>query len=268
MNIKLLITDLDDTLISERSGLTNRAIQTIAKVKSKEIKVSIATGRMHSSAFPFAKELAIVEPIISYNGALVKHMLTDEVIVHWPVKYDIAIEVLEFAKEADRYIQYYSKEEYYLYKHCDSSNIYCERTGRRGVEIKQNLLKSLDFDPTKLLIIGHDTEDTKRLYHLAVKKFKNRLNITLSSDTYLEFNNLKASKGAACEVLAQYYGYNLSDIMSIGNGGNDVDMIEKCGFGVAVENAVPEAKEAADYICPPQEEDGAIDAIERFLLNR
>lgn len=268
MDIKLLVTDLDDTLISETSGVTTRAIDAIAKVKEKGIKATIATGRMHTSAFPFARTLDIVEPIISYNGALVKHVYSNNQIIHWPVDYDYAIEVLQFAKDMGKFIQYYSTENYYVPSHCDDSVEYGRRTTTKAIETNEGLIKSLDFDPTKLLMIGSSKQDSEKLYNLAVKIFAGRLNITRSSDTYIEFNNIKASKGAACEVLAKYYGFELENVISIGNGGNDVDMIKKCGFGIAVENAVPQAKEAADYICPSQEEDGAVQAIERFLLNR
>lgn len=58
----------------------------------------------------------------------------------------------------------------------------------------------------------------------------------------------------------------MENVMSIGNGGNDVDMLEMSGYGVAVGNSEPEAKAVADYICPPQSEDGASEAIERILL--
>ena len=268
MDIKLLIMDLDDTLVSETSGISEKIKSIIDKVKEKGIKVSIATGRMHSSAFPFAKELDIIEPIISYNGALVKYLRSGEPIAHWPVSYENALQVLEFAKQKNRHIQYYSQDEYYVQEHNALSDLYCRRTGRRAVATNRELLDSLDFDPTKLLLIAENKENCEEIYNEAARRFAGILNITYSSDTYVEFNNLKASKGNACEILAQHYGYEMSNIMSIGNGGNDVDMLEKCGIGVAVGNAVREAKDAADYVCPPQEEDGALYAIERFLLNR
>jgi len=268
MDIKLLVMDLDDTLISETSGITQKIKNTIDKVKEKGIKVSIATGRMHSSAFPFAEKLDISEPIITYNGALIKYLYSNEPIVHWPVSYGNAMQVMEFARMKNRFVQYYSQDEFYIPEHNELSDLYGRRTGRRAVETKRDLMESLDFDPTKLLIIAEDAKTGERIYNEAKEKFSGILNITRSSDTYVEFNNIKASKGAACEILAKHYGYGLNNVMSIGNGGNDVDMIERCGLGVAVGNATQKAKDAADYVCPPQDEDGALYAIERFLLNR
>jgi len=268
MNIKLLITDLDDTLISDYTPVSKNVIETIEKVKQKGIKAAIATGRMHSSAFPYAKDLDIVEPIISYNGALIKHVDSDEIILHKPVNYDDAIEVLNFAKETNIFVQYYSTREYYVGRHCEASELYCSKTGRKAVAVDNELIKTLDFEPTKLLMITKNQQEGKKIYMKAKEIFGGRLYITQSSDTYVEFNNPEASKGSACRELAKYYGYDIKDIMAIGNGGNDVDMIKVAGFGIAVGNAVQEAKEAADYICPPQSEDGAITAIEQFLLNR
>lgn len=267
MDIKLLVCDLDDTLINDESGVTDRALNAINKVRENGIKVAIATGRMHFSAFPYAKTMDIVEPIISYNGALIKHVDSDEVLLHLPVKYDAAIEVLQFAKDENRFIQYYTDSGYYVKNHSDESDWYGQRTGTRAVETGEDLIKSLDFDPTKLLMMGKDKKDTLRLCKIAEEKFKEKLNITRSSDTYIEFNHIDASKGNACDFLAKHYGYNLSNVMSIGNGGNDVDMIKRTGVGVAVMNAVDEAKNVADYICPSQEDDGAAEAIEKYLLN-
>lgn len=266
MDIKLLVCDLDDTLINDKSGVTQRAIRAIAQVKEKGIKAAIATGRMHSSAFPYAKTLNIIEPIISFNGALIKHIDSDKIIMHSPVKYEYALEVLEMAKEQNRFIQYYSDKAYYVPHHCEESNDYGQRTATRAKETGEELIKTLDFDPTKLLMIAKDKDDAQKLCEMAANKFAGRLNITQSSDTYIEFNHLDASKGNACDILAKHYGYNLNNVMSIGNGGNDVDMIKRTGFGVAVMNAVDEVKQAADYICPSQEEDGAVQAIEKYLL--
>lgn len=268
MDIKLLVTDLDDTLISDTTGLSENAIKAISKAKEKGIKATIATGRMHSSAFPYAKALDIAGPIISFNGALIKGMISDNIILHFPVDYDYAIEVLKFAEETDRYIQYYSMTDYYVPEHSAHSDLYGQRTNTRAKLTHKPLINSLDFAPTKILMIGNNKDDAEKLCNMAAQKFKGKLNIVRSSDTYIEFNNIKASKTAACEALAKHYGYDLRNIMAIGNGGNDVEMLRNCGLGIAVGNSVPEALEAADYICPSQEDDGVADAIQRFLLNR
>ncbi|MBN2878562.1 MAG: HAD family phosphatase [Clostridia bacterium] len=268
MDIKILVTDLDDTLISHKSGLTKRTIDAIEKTKQYGIKTVIATGRMHASAFTFAEKLGLAEPIISYNGALIKHMLSNEVIAHYPVNFDYAREVLRFAEAAGSFIQYYSTDNYYVRQSSPKSERYFEMTGLRAIETGKKLSESIDFEPTKLLLIADDEAQEEILLEAAKKEFDGKLNVVRSSKRYIEFNNLKASKGRACKALADYYGYKLENIMSIGNGGNDAEMLKMCGFGVAVENSVPEALAAADYICKAQDKDGVAEAIERFLLKR
>lgn len=264
MDIKLVVSDLDDTLISMEQEISDRLMRAISETKKKDIKITIATGRMHSSALIYAKKFKITEPIISYNGAMIKHSLSGEILLHTPVEYKDAIEVLEFAKDINKYIQYYSQDNYYFYEHCENSDFYKQQTSILGKKTNADLTKTLDFSPTKLLMVCDDSAD--EIYDMVNKQFSHKLNITRSSQRYIEFNNIEASKAIACKALVQYYGYDIKQVMSIGNGGNDIGMIELCGFGVAVDNAVDEVKAVANYICPKQSEDGAAYAIEKFLL--
>jgi len=69
--IKLIVFDLDDTLLNSNSSISPRTYQAIQQVVAKGIKVTLATGRMYSSAIPFARSLGLEIPVISYNGALI-----------------------------------------------------------------------------------------------------------------------------------------------------------------------------------------------------
>jgi hydroxymethylpyrimidine pyrophosphatase-like HAD family hydrolase len=95
-----------------------------------------------------------------------------------------------------------------------------------------------------------------------------RLNVFHSLDILIEITSPNVSKGHALETLAAYYGIPYSEVMAIGDQDNDVDMIAWAGVGVAMGDASPKAQAAADYIAPPFDEDGAVWAIEKFILEQ
>lgn len=76
----------------------------------------------------------------------------------------------------------------------------------------------------------------------------------------------EAVKANAVRLLAERYGYNMNQIVSFGDDYNDVDMLKQCGTGVAVSNAIDEAKSAADYICESNDDDGVAKWIEANIL--
>ena len=82
----------------------------------------------------------------------------------------------------------------------------------------------------------------------------------------MEINNIRANKGDAVLALAAHLGYTADNVMSFGDGSNDVPMLRAAGLGVAMANAFDDVKTHADYITGHCDEDGVADAIEKFCL--
>jgi hydroxymethylpyrimidine pyrophosphatase-like HAD family hydrolase len=104
------------------------------------------------------------------------------------------------------------------------------------------------------------------LVHDLQAQFDDRVRVTQSLDHLVEVTAPEASKGQALARLAAHLGVAQSATMAIGDHDNDVSMIAWAGLGVAMGNASPAAKSAADVIAPPLEEEGAAWAIERYVL--
>ena len=93
--IRLMATDLDGTLVTGGHYIPERCVEAIREAKRRGVRVVIATGRMHHSAREFVERLELGdEPVISYNGAMVRMSKSDEVILHDPVPADLAEEIL------------------------------------------------------------------------------------------------------------------------------------------------------------------------------
>jgi len=96
--------------------------------------------------------------------------------------------------------------------------------------------------------------------------FWDKLHITKSKPNFLEFSHLLGNKGDALAAIAGHYGVARNEIIAVGDGYNDLEMLDYAGLGVVVGNARPEIKERADYVCRTNDECGVAEVVEKFIL--
>ena len=99
------------------------------------------------------------------------------------------------------------------------------------------------------------------------RRFIGRLSIYRSEPFFIEVMARGVDKGAAIAGLIERLGLEREDVIACGDGLNDLSMIRYAGLGVAMANAQPEVKEAADVVTLSNDEDGVAEAIERYILN-
>ncbi len=267
MDIKLLLLDLDGTLLNSREKLSQRTAAAVKNAVNNDIIVVLASGRMHASLLPYAEALNTQGPIISCNGALIKDSFNGQKIYSNPVPIKLAREVLNFASNNDMYCQFYTDKDYFIEKHCALSEQYFEITGIKGIELGGKLSEKIIEDPPKLLMIDYDKNKVKKVFGKLKKEFDNFLYITQSKSQYIEIMNKYTNKGAALLKICEIFNINPSDCMAIGDGLNDLEMIQNAGVGVAVGSAVEELKKAADIVCDTADDDGPAKIIEKYILN-
>jgi hypothetical protein len=266
MEYKLIAIDMDDTLLSDELVLPKEVKRVITKAINKGVRVTIATGRMYSSALPYIQQLELDIPIITYNGALIKEAISGEVLYHRPVLVDLAKRVSNLAMREGWHLNIYLDDLLYVNKLGDEAKIYEEISGIKPILINGEGEDLLTDSPTKLLIVGEDLEQTTRILTKMDKIFGDRLNITRSKDRFVEIMQKGVSKGIALNDLAADFGIKREEVMAIGDSLNDLEMIEYSGLGVAVANASKEVKELADHITRSNEEGGVAEAISKFVL--
>ncbi|MDJ1182122.1 Cof-type HAD-IIB family hydrolase [Roseofilum casamattae] len=273
--IELLILDIDGTIAGESNQVTQPVIDTISKVQALGIPVAIATGRMFFSACRFYQAIGSQLPLICYNGALIKHPQTEKVYRHIPVSIPLAreiIDVLETSEYRDRLgIHFYLNDQLYVRELSDDTRNYIRRSSAK-VNVVGDLRSLLDTgenaEPTKILALSADTELIAEVSaYLSQSYAETQLHFTCSTPTFLEITNPAANKGRAIQYLAEtILGISIDRVMAIGDNFNDLEMIKCASIGVAMGNSPPEIQKIADWVAPDVEDDGAIAAIERFIL--
>lgn len=264
MTIKLVAVDLDDTLLSSTRQISLRAGNAIRRAVQQGITVTIATGRMHCSALPYAIELDLDVPIITYNGALIKCSRSGKTILHRPLDADTAAGVLELFRRRGWYIQSYVDDVLYVKERDEKARYYEEIANVVAVPVGERLY-SLEGAPTKLLAVA-EPEEMREIVATVKAFFGDRIYVAASKPKYLEMTNPEVNKGRALAVLAQRLGISRSEIMAVGDSVNDLDMISYAGWGVAMGNARDEVKAVASAVTSANDADGVAEAIEKYVL--
>lgn len=264
---KLVALDLDDTLLGRDLKISTATRQVIFEVMARGVHVTLATGRMFSSALPFARYLDINAPLITYQGALVKHSQSEELLLHFPIPMEVALDIIGRVSKYGYHINVYLDDYLYVAKDTEAGRRYANlcRIPLEVVGDLQHFLVSRGKEPTKVLVISKE----ELLDELAAELkpvYGDRLHITKSKPHFLEFSHPSANKGHALKAVAEYFGASRKEVMAVGDSYNDVEMIDWAGFGVVMGNARDEIKKMADYVTLPVEEEGVRHALRKFIL--
>lgn len=261
--IKLIAIDLDDTLLRTDLTISERARRAIRQASAQGIHVTLATGRMFPSALPFAQELQLNLPLITYQGALVKYADGREV-YHRPIPLGEARRLVEFLAPYHYHVKVYLNDRLYMEKDSPEGQRYVA-LARVPISLVDHLPDVLSQEPTKIVAIAEPAQ----LDGLALdvrREFGNTVHVTKSKATFLEFSHPRATKGIALQYLAQSLGIEAQEVMAIGDSPNDLDMLEYAGWGVAMANAVQEVRQIARYVTLSNDDDGVAEAIEKLAL--
>ncbi|MBR1761009.1 MAG: HAD family phosphatase [Schwartzia sp.] len=263
--IRMIVTDLDGTLVNaayEISEENKKAVQAAAAIG---VPTVIATGRMHRSAIQYAEAVGVDAPIISYNGAIVK-TAGGELLASSCLEPQIVERVLVYVFAKGWYVQSYVGDALYYVEQTEAARVYESASKISGEAVGRGGMLARTAEVPKLLVAVPETEIADVIKELR-DKFRNEADVMQSSPNYIEIVRPGVSKARAMLALAQNRGIRAGEIMALGDSGNDIEMIRAAGIGVAMGNAISAAKDAADEVTLPCEENGFAAAVRRFVLD-
>jgi len=263
---KLVAVDMDGTLLNEKLEISARTKKAIVKAKEQQVQVTLATGRMYKSVLPFAQELELEIPLITYNGALVKDSATGEVYYHEPVPLPHAKEIIRLVKKKKVNLNLYVDDTLYVKELNEWTQAYMSIAKVEAIPVG-DLEAFLEDDPTKMLLIG-EPEELARITREIRERLEDKVEITKSKPYFLEIISWQVTKGQALKALADKFRIKREEVVAFGDSYNDLSMLEYAGLGVAMGNAPQEIKEKADLLTLSNEEEGVADVLERIVLRR
>lgn len=268
MKYRLLVTDIDDTLLTTDKRITDKVKEAIIKAQEKGVKVAIASGRLPIGVRPYAEELGICERggcYLAFNGGLV--LDAEGSILHSNVldrKYLPAI--YNALRSYDVTVLVHTHDKIFTDNN-QNSYAYTEPEAlHQPLYLLNDLLTDVDWDLHKILIAG-EPELLKEVEPVLNARFGDELDIFLSAPWFLDVMPKGVNKGVGVKYLAERLDIPMEQVICCGDSYNDLSMIKMAGLGVAMHNAEDALKDAADYITAHDcDHDGIAEVVEKFIL--
>ncbi|MDR4945179.1 Cof-type HAD-IIB family hydrolase [Neobacillus cucumis] len=272
VNIKVIFSDIDGTLLNSNHQITNCTKKTIKKVVQKGIEFILISARMPSGMKSIYNDLDIKSPLICYNGALILENL--EVNENNKILYSATISKKDTNKIYHNIKRKFSNLSFNLFSF---DQWMVENKEDKWIKQESKIIK---VQPKEVNIKNYITQDEgvhKILCmgepHL-ISELESEINSSLldvccyrSKDEYLEITSINASKMLSIKALQSYFSVKHEEVMAIGDNFNDLAMIEYAGIGVAMGNAPKQVKEASDFVTKSNDQDGMKLALETFILS-
>ncbi len=262
MDIKLIVSDIDGTLIGTDEKLKEEFYKLKDFVKNNNIPFTLATGRCYNEVKNFINELEVELPIVVNNGAgAVKN---GDFIWETTMKASILRKAIECADELGMVIVTSDGISDRSYRHNDYIRNQIEKFGRYEEVYRPSEEEWNTVSIQKLLIIDPLPEGRidSVLEHL--EPYKEMLNIVKYNDRSADIMPASANKAQGVINVAKLLNIDVSQIMAVGDARNDMEMLNAVGIGVAVSNADPKLKEVADYVCDFPNAGGVLQAVKKF----
>ncbi|KAF1295728.1 sugar-phosphatase [Enterococcus sp. JM4C] len=271
MAIKLVAIDIDGTLLNNHHEVTPEVKQALKKAEDRGVTIVLCTGRPLPGVQPLLNELALLKEtdyVITYNGSLVQNTQTGAVISRYGLSSDDFITVEAMARRVGSHLHVIDEKFIYT-PNRDISPYTVHESSLVGMAIKYRSPEEImaQVEPVKMMMIDEPDILDQAIAKLP-ESFKEQYTTVKSADFYYEILNKEASKGAAIAKLAAHLGIKQEEIMAIGDNENDLSMIEYAGVGVAMGNATPAVKEAADVLTTSNEEHGVAEIIKQYILEK
>ena len=269
---KILFTDLDGTLLNNEKVVSEQNRAAIERLLQAGHYLVVATGRTTKSAFKVVQKLGLTMPgcyMIAYNGCVIFDCSKEEIWMEKTLPMEHVRYLFEEAEKSGLYIQTYGEDDKILTT-CDGTELQYYAKGNRNAlqyEICEDVCGSMHKEPNKVLLIDMNGEGIIKFWEEHREWEKENCESTFSCKEFLEYLPLGASKGSAVRTLCEMLGVDIANAYAAGDERNDISMIEAAGVGVAMKNAVDEAKAVADYITEnDNEHDGIAEVIDKLIL--
>lgn len=266
--VKLLLADVDGTLVTQDKVLTDRAVQAVHRLHDAGVLFAITSGRPPRGMAMLIEPLDIQTPIAAFNGGLLVGRDMN-VIEQRVLPEDLVVPVADMMRSFQLDVWLYSGADWYVPK-ADGPHVARESwTVKFEPAVMSDGvtgLTGLTGSVAKLVGVSDDHDAVDRATEAVHDKFGDHVSAATSQPYYLDVTHPQANKGAVAKYLAARYTLDPDDIATIGDMPNDVLMFAHSGLSIAMGQSSPEVKRAARRVTTSNADEGFANAVDRFIL--
>ena len=154
--IRLIATDLDDTLLNASAALSERTQRALDAAMARGCGIALSSGRMMEATLPFAQRIGVNAPMLLYNGAMIYNHNTDETLFAPRIAYETALGIVKLVERLGYYIQLYPGKGYYCSEILDRTRAYARQINVDAIPVHMPMAQWLEQNPAdmqKMLMI-------------------------------------------------------------------------------------------------------------------
>jgi len=265
-SVRLLLADVDGTLVTPEKALTERAVAAVRKLKTEGILFAITSGRPPRGMAMLIEPLELEMPLAAFNGGLLvdPHLV---VLEQHEIPRRSVLPIVDLLESHGLDAWLYRGSDWYVWR---LSAAHVEREART-VAFAPTVVDSYDQltdGVAKLVGVSDDPHAIAAAISAAQERFGDHLSVASSQPYYLDVTHPEANKGAVLLDLSARYEIPAEAIATIGDMPNDMLMFAKSGLSIAMGNAESDVKRAASFVTTSNADEGFANAVERFVLPR
>ena len=272
-NIKMVVSDLDQTLLNSDATFSPENLDAIRAAEAKGIFFTICSGRIFPMLEVYTRALDIQGPVITTNGAAIVDGKTGKLLSKHTIPHEIAVKILDYARERDydysaltSQISYFSGNSQRI-KRFERYNEIAESDGLKAMQLEYlngRSYTNIEDEILKMLLYQIPAEEFSSV--LAFLDSIPEIHFTSSDEGLLDIMAAGTNKGTAVAEVRKFMGFEKEQVCVFGDYINDLAMFEEAGLTVAMANAHEELKSKALYITDTNDRAGVARALKALIL--
>ena len=268
---KVFVFDVDGTLLNSKEEIQECHIEALQEAKNKGHKLVLCSGRSFIDMLHLVKKLPnnTIKYLVCNNGAYIYDLETNDIIMEKDISFSLINKFEEIGRKHNAFFAIHTTKGV-------NRGWFQDRKHSNYDEIMKHEWDKFNYTEFKEL---KKMTENKRIAQLSLRTTKEKISILkeefnspefinckvhVSGEVYVDVNPMNVSKLTGLKQLSKILEIPINSFIAFGDSGNDIQMLEGVGFGVAMGNATKEAKEAADLIIG----DNNTDAISQYIMKQ
>lgn len=269
MKYKLLVLDVDGTLLNDEREISKRTLAALLKVQQMGVRIVLASGRPTYGLMPLAKTLELGNYggfVLSYNGCQIIKAQNGEILFERRINPEM-LPYLEKKARKNGFAIFTYHDDTLITDSPDNEYIKNEALLNNLKIIKEDEFSTaIDFAPCKCMLVSDKEEALIELEQHWEKRLAGTLDAFRSEPYFLEVVPCGVNKANTLGALLEHLGVTREEVIAVGDGVCDVTMLQLAGMGIAMGHSQDSVKVCADYVTASNEEDGVALAVEKLIL--
>jgi Cof subfamily protein (haloacid dehalogenase superfamily) len=263
--IKLLLSDVDGTLVTMEKELTPRAIAAVHALHAAGVRFAVTSGRPPRGMDMLIEPLALTTPLSAFNGGLVVAPDMD-VLAERVVAEDVVAPTIELLESFELSIWVYQGADWFV-SDPDGPHVAHESSTVQFAPTVVETFDGVTAGVAKIVGVSDDHDAVAAAAEATRATFGHHVAASRSQDYYLDVTHPDANKGGVVKFLSAKYGIHQDEIATIGDMPNDVLMFSQSGLSIAMGQSGREVHRAARHVTTSNDDEGFANAVDRFILS-